>query len=206
MCSNTYRNTYATYALYTALSRSKSASGLFVVGNTKLTNKLTEKDPVHLELKRLNEHCAIMWSVPLTSPGIYIHNVRSLNKHWVDLTVDQLIVQSQVLVLQETMTLSTDNFVIPGHTLISRFDSNARLPGSGTHIYSRNPALCKCLVAHSSCHNGARIEILIIQFYDPMIIDEPVIVMSIYRSPQSPMMEFTQNLIRFYVKQITLIT
>ena len=38
-------------ALYTALSRAKSASGLFVVGNLKLTNKLSEKDPVHLELK-----------------------------------------------------------------------------------------------------------------------------------------------------------
>ena len=47
-------------ALYTALSRAKSASGLFVVGNLKLTNKLSEKDPVHLELKRLREHCAIM--------------------------------------------------------------------------------------------------------------------------------------------------
>ena len=48
-------------ALYTALSRAKSASGLFVVGNLKLTNKLSEKDPVHLELKRLTEHCAIMF-------------------------------------------------------------------------------------------------------------------------------------------------
>ena len=43
-------------ALYTALSRAKSASGLFVVGNLKLTNKLSEKDPVHLELERLREH------------------------------------------------------------------------------------------------------------------------------------------------------
>ena len=42
-------------ALYTALSSAKSASGLFVVGNLKLTN-------------------------------IYVHNIRSLNKHWDDLT------------------------------------------------------------------------------------------------------------------------
>ena len=60
---------------------------------------------------------------------------------------------------------------IPGHTLIGRIDSNAILPGSGTHIYARNPALCKFLVAHSGCHYGPRIEILIIQFYDPIIID-----------------------------------
>ena len=92
------------------------------------------------------------------------------------------------------MTLSTDNFNIPGHILIGRIDSNARLPGSGTHIYTRNPALCKFLVAHSSCHNGARIEILIIQFYDPIIIDKPVVLVSIYRSPQSPMKEFYSEL------------
>ena len=74
-----------------------------------------------------------MWFIPLISPDIYVHNVRSLNKHWEDLTVDPLIVQSQVLILQEKMTLSTDNFNIPGHTLICRIESNARLPGSGTH-------------------------------------------------------------------------
>ena len=50
--------------------------------------------------------------------------------------------------------------------------------------------MCKILVAHSGCHNGVRVEILIIEFYDPMIIDKPVVVMSIYRSPQSPMKEF----------------
>ena len=184
-------------ALYTALSRAKSASGLFVVGNLKLINKLSEKDPVHLELKRLREHCAIMWSIPLNSPDIYVHNVRSLNKHWEDLTVNSLIIQSQELILQETMTLSTDNFNIPVHTLIGRIDGSASLSDSGTHIYSRYPALCKFLVAHSGCHNGARLEILIIQFYDPMIIDKPIVVMSIYRSPQSPMKKFYSDLIRF---------
>ena len=104
---------------------------------------LSEKYPVHLELKRLTEHFAIMWSIPLIGPEIYVHNVRSLNKHWEDLTVDPLIVQSQVLILQETMTLSTDNFNIPGHTLIGRIDGNARLPGSGSNIYTNNPACCK---------------------------------------------------------------
>ena len=160
----------------------------------KLTNKLSEKDPVHLELKRLRVHCAIMWSIPLTSPDIYVHNVRSLNKHWEDLIADPLIVQSQVLVLQETMTLSSDNFNIPGHALIGRIDGKARTPGSGTHVYSRNPALCKFLVAHSSCHNGARIEILIIEFYDPVIMDQPAGLVSIYKSPQSSMKEFYSEL------------
>ena len=108
-----------------------------------------------------------MWSIPLISPDIYVHNVRSLNKHWEDLTVDPLLVQSKVLILQETITLSTDNFKIPGHTLIG---------------------------AHSGCHNGARIEILIIHFHDPIIMHKAVLLMSIYRSPHSPMKEFYSKL------------
>ena len=39
-------------ALYTALSRAKTASGLFIVGNLKLTNKISEKDLVFQEIKR----------------------------------------------------------------------------------------------------------------------------------------------------------
>ena len=69
------------------------------------------------------------------------------------------------------MTLSTDCFNIPGHTLIGRIDGNARVSVSDTHIFYRNPALCKFLASHSSCHNGGRIEILLIKFYDPMIMD-----------------------------------
>ena len=179
-------------ALYTALIRAKSASGLFVVGNLKLANKLSEKDPVHLELKRLREHCSIMWSIPLTSPDIYVHNVRPLNKHCADLTVNPLILQSQVLILQETMTLFTDNFNIPGHSLIGRIDGSARTPGSGTHIYSRNPNLCKFIFTHSFCHDNAMIEILVIEFYDP--VNESVILLSIYRSPRSPFRQFLVEL------------
>ena len=141
-----------------------------------------------------------MWSIPLTSPDIYVHNVRSLNKHWEDLTLNSLVLHSQVLILQETITLSTDNYNIPGHTLISRIDSNARLPGSGTHIYTCNGALYKSLVAHSSCHNAARFEILIIQFNDPMLIDKPVDLVSVYRSPQSPMKEFYSELVQVLSK------
>ena len=32
---------------YTALSRAKTASDLFIVENLKLTNKISENDPVH---------------------------------------------------------------------------------------------------------------------------------------------------------------
>ena len=187
-------------ALYTALSRAKTASGLFIVGNLKLTNEISEKDQVLRELKRLKQHCSIIWSILLTSPTVYIHNVRTLSIHWEALIVDPVIFHSKVLVLQETMTLSTDCFNIPGYTLIGRIDGNARVSGSGTHIYSRNPALCKFISSHSSCHIGGRIEIMKIKFYDPVIMDKPVVVMSTYQSPRSSMEELYSNRYHFMSK------
>ena len=86
-------------ALYTALSRAKTASGLFIVGNLKLSNKISEKDPVIREHKRLKQMCSIIWSIELTSPTIYFHNIRSLQKHCEDLVSDSLIVHSEILIV-----------------------------------------------------------------------------------------------------------
>ena len=66
-------------ALYTALSRAKTASVLFIVGNLKLTNKISDNDPVFQELKRLKEHSSIIWLILFTSPTVYFQNIRSLN-------------------------------------------------------------------------------------------------------------------------------
>ena len=99
-----------------------------------------------------------------------------------------------MLVLEETMTLSTDSFDIAGHTLIGRIDCNARIFCSGKHIYFRIPALCKFLFTHSSSYNGARIEMLVIEFYYAVITDGPVLLLSIYRSPQSPINEVYSEL------------
>ena len=116
--------------LYTALSRAKSASDLYIGSILKLSclEKIVSK---------------------------HRHNVYLLNKHWEDLIVDPLIFTTPSVNLQETMTLSTDSSYIPGHIIIDRTDGNARTSGSGAHILiSHNPALCKFLVAHSSCQNG----------------------------------------------------
>ena len=111
-----------------------------------------------------------------------------------------------MLVLQEIMTLSSDSFDIPGYSLISRTDGNDRTFGSGTHIYSRNPALCKFLFIHSSCHNGARIEILVIELYDPVIMDGLELLLSIYRSPQFPIKEVYSELDQVLSKPIILVS
>ena len=65
------------------------------------------------------------------------------------------------------MTLTIVCFNSPG----CRTDGDARTFGSGTHIFPF-PALCKFIVAHFSCHNRARIEILVVQSYDSVIMDK----------------------------------
>ena len=72
-----------------------TASGLFIVGSLKLSNKISKKDPVYRELKRLRQMCCIIWSIELTSSTIYFHNIRSLQKHCEDLVSDSLIVHSE---------------------------------------------------------------------------------------------------------------
>ena len=177
-------------ALYTALSRAKTASGLFIVGNLKLTNKLSDKDPVFRELKRLREHCSIIWSIPLTSSTVYVHNVRSLDKHFGDILADPLTLESEILVFQETMTTLNDTFDIPGHSLVCRVDGDTRTPGSGTHIYSRNSVVCKSIHTQTSCHNNGMIEIMVVEIFDPSLVDGSVTLVSVYRSPRVPLRDF----------------
>ena len=80
-------------ASYIALSRAKTAG--LLIGNLKLTNKISEKDPVFQEITRFNEHCNILWSIKLTNPIVYVQNIRSLNNYCVDILCDPLILHSE---------------------------------------------------------------------------------------------------------------
>ena len=138
--------------------------------------------------------CRIIWSIEITSPTIYFHNIRSLQKHCEDLVSDSLIVHSEVLILQETMTTSNDIFTIPGHSLVCRVDGKARTPGSGTHVYLRNPAICHTKFAHTSSHDSGNIETMVIEYFDPCITLETVTLVSIYRSPRVSLRNLISNL------------
>ena len=103
-----------------------------------MTNKISENDPVFRELKRLKEHCRIIWSILLTSPTVYVQTICSLNKHRADVICDPLILHSEILVLQETMTTLNDTFSILGHSLVCQVDDKASTPGFGILIYSQS--------------------------------------------------------------------
>ena len=93
--------------------------------------------------------CSIIWSIKLTSPTIYFHNIRSLQKHCEDLVSDSLIVQSEILILQKQCPNRMIHLLSPGHSLVCIVDGNTRTPGSGTHIYSRNPVICHTKLEHT---------------------------------------------------------
>ena len=118
----------------------------------------------------------------------------SLQKHCKDLVSDSLIVQSVILILQETMTTPNDTFTIPGHPLVCRVDCNTRTPGSGTHIYLRNPVICHTKLAHTSSHSTGNIETTVIEYFDPCITQETVTLVSVYRSPRVPLQYLISNL------------
>ena len=175
-------------ALYTALSRAKTAAGLFIVGNLKVPGKLSEKDPVYIELKRLRETYAITWSIPTRSPDICVLNIRSLNKHWKDLVCDPLLNQSSILILQETMTIESDDITIPGYSLITRVVGKQRTAGSGSQIYCKNQD-CTVFLSQSRYYSKGKIEYIGIRFPDPKT-REPIELLAVYRSPQSKIQEF----------------
>ena len=105
-----------------------------------------------------------------------------MNKHCVDLICDPLILHSEILVLKETMTKSNDIFNIHRHFPISRLDIKAIIPGSRTHIYSRNPSKFHSALAHTSCHSNANNQVLVAEISDPSIKQETVTLISVYKS------------------------
>ena len=133
----------------------------------------------------------------MTSPTVYCQNIRSLNKHCADVICDPLILHSEILVLQETMTTLNDTFSIPGHSLVSRVDGKARTPGSGTHIYSQSPRICKSIFTYTSCHNNGMVEILVNEISHPDLIHANVTLVSVYRSPRVPLHDFISVLDKY---------
>ena len=90
-------------------------------------------------------------------------------EHCGDLVFESLIIHSEILILQETMTTPNDEFTIPAHSLVCTVDSNSKTPCSGTYIYSQNPAICRAKLAYTISHNSGNIETMVIEYFNPCI-------------------------------------
>ena len=98
------------------------------------------------------------------------------------------------------MTTPNDTFTIPGHSLVCRVDGKTRTPGSGTHIYPRNPVICHTKLAHTSSHSTGNIETMVIEYFDPCITQETVTLVSVYRSSRVPLQYLISNLDEIFSK------
>ena len=75
------------------------------------------------------------------------------------------------------------------------------------HIYIPVIQHCVNFYLHiQAVNNGAMIEILVIELYDPVTMDGPVVLLSIYRSPQSPIKELYSELDQVMGKLLVLVT
>ena len=94
-----------------------------------------------------------------------------------------LIVQSQILILQETMTTLIDTLYILGHSPVCRVDDKESIPGSSTGVYSQTSVVCTRKLAHRISHKSGFIEILIIKYFESCNIQESVTIVCVYKSP-----------------------
>ena len=130
--------------LYTALSRAKSAAGLFLVGDElKWPQPRSEKDKVSVEMKRLEEEAK--WTIPLPlvseerDDGTLIigyQNLPHLYKHTSSVEADHNLSVCDILCFVET---HSKNVHIDG------FDLLAELPETtgchGISLYSRDTSI-----------------------------------------------------------------
>jgi len=66
------------------------------------------------------------------------HNIQSLSKHWLQVANDNCFTSSDVIILGETWTLHTDDFSLPGFTLLSRIDCDTTRVAQGICVFVRH--------------------------------------------------------------------
>ena len=90
------------------------------------------------------------------------------------------------------MTIESDAINIADYSLIARIDANQRIPGNGSHVYCRNQSCC-VLLNQSNCYSKGRIEYIGFRYTEPQS-GKIIEILSIYRSPQSEIHQFTSDI------------
>ena len=124
--------------IYVALSRVRNLSNLFIKG--KATREVLVANPeVSEEYERLRTECAIPLDTPKQTSkfAITLLNIRSLRKHYIDLSNDRFITQSNIICLIETqlsnnmsndsLQMNFQNHDVLLHNNVDKFKSLALL-------------------------------------------------------------------------------
>ena len=135
---------------YTAFSRVPSSSGLYIDGEYTPPPKATiENDSALREMHRMRAEAPLEFL--LQFPEDYktegtilciFYNIRSLNKHFEDISNSKTFISSDLICLAETWTLPTDSFILDGFKCIHRTDCNrAKRFAFGTFIFAKETIL-----------------------------------------------------------------
>lgn len=130
--------------MYTALSRVKSLSGLYILGDFN-TKKVRTDTRSKQEMQRLMEQSRFSVDVPgtLTVPSslffkLSLININSLKPHYRNLSADTYITNSAIIVLTETWLKQTDNsddIMISEDYAFIRKDYHYQQGGIAVHVH-----------------------------------------------------------------------
>ena len=176
---------------YTALSRAKSAAGLFLIGDFYIPKK-TINDQTEIEMERLRNKPSYSSFNSILHPKEYppwrivFQNVRSLTKHWRHLKADSYLMSSDILMLVETRACKTDLVELPAFQLVAEISADTRVAGQGSRVYSKLPVEDFQII----CHHEIKSSVEIIKFR----LNEPThtYCLSVYRSPQTSFQTLTK--------------
>ena len=131
-------------SLYVALSRAKTARGLYLIGELRLPKEPLASDKVPSEMKRLREESMVRPRIKYLDEHeghevkVAFHNVQSLNTHLATTCADTSLMSVDVLCFVETRSVSPNQCRIPRfHCSFERICCPY-----GTSIYTKPGVIC----------------------------------------------------------------
>ena len=132
-------------SLYVALSRAKTARGLYLIGELKLPKEPQASDKVPAEMRRLREKCMVRPSIKFLDEHkgrelkVACHNVESLRANLATTCADPSLMAVDVLCFVETKNADKNRFPIPDFQCTFE---RICYP-YGTSIYAKEGLTCK---------------------------------------------------------------
>ncbi|KAK3913038.1 ATP-dependent DNA helicase PIF4 [Frankliniella fusca] len=175
--------------LYTACSRVTSLTGLYLSGIYKKPARATlENDPALKEMTRMRDEAQLQFSLIFPEDVknqnnmiVLLHNVRSLNLHFQNISCDPTFIASDIIMLAETWSKPEDKYDINNFTIISRTDCKSpKRKGFGTLIYAKNylSPHVKILFQNESISGTTHFTIVALTIFNQT-------VMMVYKSPKA---------------------
>ncbi|XP_035700553.1 uncharacterized protein LOC118433080 [Folsomia candida] len=182
-------------AIYVAMSRAPSLSGLFIGGTFNAPRAIdTLRHPVALELSRLRKlpfPYSLRYLPDQEDPNkIVFHNIQSFRAHCDDILADKNYMASDILCFCETRTLVSDMVELPGFSILHRIDSPTIQSSIGTLVLrsdSYSPIISDFQYSQGNLSFNKHFQI--VQWRQ-----NNVRICMLYRSPQYSTLTFLQDI------------